>query len=371
MGDLVLQAELGERRRAVAAADHGDAGAGRDGLGDRARAAGERRAARTRPSGRSRRRCPPRLISAAYAAAVRGPTSRPIQPSGTSTPSSACGGRRRPRSAPRARGRRQAQLGARRRVVEHTARRLEILVRGTATRRPRGPAPSGTGSTSRRRSAPRRHARRKASSTPILSVTFAPPTIATSGRGGSARIAADRLDLALEQQAGGARAQVPDDADVRGVRAVRDAERVVDVCLREPRVGLREHADRSSSPPARSGRSRASARRPGFSPRASPSTGLADDRGRERHVPAGQLGEPVGGGAQRERRVDAASGARGARRGRASSRRRAAAVSVGSAARMRVSSVIWRASSSGTLKSTRTKTRFPARSTSSRVRMRR
>ena len=56
---------------------------------------------------------------------------------------------------------------------------------------------------------------RNASSTPILSVTFAPPTIATSGRRGSARMPGQRLDLAL-RAAGRRRVgeQVRDDASV-------------------------------------------------------------------------------------------------------------------------------------------------------------
>ncbi len=83
---------------------------------------------------------------------------------------------------------------------------------------------------------------------------------------------------------------------------MRDAERVVDVGVGEPRVGLRqlgvvlrlprleadvlEHQDLARVEPG-----------------GEPLLRLPDDAGRERHVPAGQLGEPVGGGPQRERRV--------------------------------------------------------------------
>ena len=77
---------------------------------------------------------------------------------------------------------------------------------------------------------------RKASSTPILSVTLAPPTIATSGRAGSSRMPVSVSHLALQEQARGARQQVRD-ALGRGVRAVRRAEGVVDVDVRERRPG--------------------------------------------------------------------------------------------------------------------------------------
>ena len=108
---------------------------------------------------------------------------------------------------------------------------------------------------------------RNASSTPILSVTLAPPTIATSGRCGVVEDALQRLDLALEQEPGRARQQLRD-AVRRGVRAVRGAERVVDVDVAERGVARGERRGRPSSRPRSSGRSRASRRRRRAAPRA-------------------------------------------------------------------------------------------------------
>ena len=65
--------------------------------------------------------------------------------------------------------------------------------------------------------------------TPILSVTFAPPTIATSGRPGSARMPVSVSTSRCSSRPGGRVLDVLDDADRRGVRAVRGAEGVVDV----------------------------------------------------------------------------------------------------------------------------------------------
>ena len=101
---------------------------------------------------------------------------------------------------------------------------------------------------------------RNASSTPILSVTLAPPTTATSGRLGSSRMPLQRRDLALEQPARRARQQVRDGLG-GGVRAVGGAERVVDVDVGERRRSAAPAPGRSSSRPPRSGRSRASRRR--------------------------------------------------------------------------------------------------------------
>ena len=80
---------------------------------------------------------------------------------------------------------------------------------------------------------------RKASSTPILSVTLAPPTMATSGRVGIGQDAGQRLDLALEQPAGRAGQQLRHPVG-RGVGAVGGAERVVHEHLAERRVPLRQ-----------------------------------------------------------------------------------------------------------------------------------
>ena len=78
---------------------------------------------------------------------------------------------------------------------------------------------------------------RKASSTPILSVTFAPPTTATSGRFGSSRMPLSVVTSRSSSRPGGARQQVRD-ALGRGVRAVRGPERVVDVHVGQLRVAL-------------------------------------------------------------------------------------------------------------------------------------
>ncbi len=78
------------------------------------------------------------------------------------------------------------------------------------------------------------------SSTPILSVTFAPPTTATNGWAGSERIDVRVVDLALQQES--RRAAVEQQrGGVRGrVGAVRGAERVVDVGVGQRAIALRE-----------------------------------------------------------------------------------------------------------------------------------
>ena len=80
---------------------------------------------------------------------------------------------------------------------------------------------------------------RKRSSTPILSVTFAPPTIATSGRPGrpGCRVSVSTSRCSSRPAALGSSSAI---AVGRGVRAVRGAERVVDVDVAERRERLRQ-----------------------------------------------------------------------------------------------------------------------------------
>ena len=90
-----------------------------------------------------------------------------------------------------------------------------------------------------------------------------------AGAAGCSRIAVERLHLALQQPPGGARQQVRNALGAR-VRAVRGAERVVDVRRRRARPAPREARDRCSSRPARSARSRAPAPRPARAARRAP-----------------------------------------------------------------------------------------------------
>ena len=199
---------------------------------------------------------------------------------------------------------------------------------------------------------------RNASSTPILSVTFAPPTTATSGRFGSSRMPLSVVTSRSSSRPAARRQQVRD-ALGRGVRAVRGAERVVDVDVGELRVALGQRRRRSSSRPRRSARSRPSRRRPsGTSSRSGASVTSTPSSSPSRS--AAGLSEnfsstPFGRPRCASRTSPAAPFSRSSFR-------------VGSAAWMRASSVMLRSSSSGTLKSTRTRTRLPSTSRSSSVR---
>ena len=170
--------------------------------------------------------------------------------------------------------------------------------------------------------------------------------------------AVQRRHLALEQPPGGARQQVRH-ALGGGVRAVRRAERVVDVDVGERRVALGQRRVVLRLARRRSARSPSSrSRRPAPHP----------DRAPAAHPPraARTAGRPRAA-ARTSRRGPSA-----ARDGRAGSSRAAprsrSSRSVGSAARIRASSVMFRSSSRGTLKSTRTRTRLPSTSRSSSVR---
>ena len=176
-------------------------------------------------------------------------------------------------------------------------------------------------------------------STPSLSATFAPPTTTTNGRSGVSRRLAEDFDLSGQQPPGG-RGKPRRRADDRGVRPVRGPERVVDVARPGPSRARARRPGRSPPRPA-SKRRFSSSSTPGIS-----SSSACPDRlqteGRVRLA----LGRPRWVQAVTDRAVlDAAS------------------ASVGSAARMRKSSATTAAaigaSASGTLKSTRTRTRLP------------
>ena len=275
----------------------------------------------------------------------RGPMSRPIQPAGTSTPSSSLRSVSAENSRPSTRSTGRRSLRSRR-----AARRA-------------GSAPSCLAQRVADVVALRREEREahrpadehlvgdleELSSTPILSVTFAPPTTATNGRAGSARIDVQRLDLALQQQPGGATVEQQRHAVRRGVRAVRGAERVVDVGVGERAVALARAPGRPWSRPGRSARSRAGRRRrrarrraPARSPTCSPSSSSR----RVAHGPQRQL--RVGALRPAEMAGEDEPRALLAQRARASERGPDPRV-VGDR----------RPPSSGTLKSTRTKTRLP------------
>ena len=200
----------------------------------------------------------------------------------------------------------------------------------------------------------------KRSITAILSVTLAPPSTATSGPGGVVQQPRERRDLLLEQQTRRPLGDQPRHALGRGVRPVGGPERVVHVHVGEPRqrgrqlwivAGLarlvadvleHQHVSRVEVVGERLDI-------------------LPHDGRRQRHVGAGQLGQPVGGGPHRQLRL-AVLGTAEVRddheRGAASAelrdrrQRRADPRVVGDLARP----------SSGTLKSTLTSTRLPSRS---------
>ena len=156
----VGEPELGQRRRRVAAADDGRRRARGDRLGDRARPAANGSSSNA-PIGPFQNTVPACGDLARRRSAVRGPMSRPIQPSGTSTPSSSralgVGGE----AVGRAPGRWAASQPVRPAAGERAPRRLDVL--GLAQRIADRVAlrARGTESTSRRRSASCRRARRK------------------------------------------------------------------------------------------------------------------------------------------------------------------------------------------------------------------
>jgi hypothetical protein len=132
--------------------------------------------------------------------------SSPIQPSGTSTPSSArvSVSAENSRPATRSTGRRSSLAAGR----QDAARRLEPLL---LAQRVADLAAARLEERKAHRAADQDPSAlwRNASSTPILSVTLAPPTTATSGRSGL-EDARQRRHLALEQAPGRARQQLRD-----------------------------------------------------------------------------------------------------------------------------------------------------------------
>ena len=103
---------------------------------------------------------------------------------------------------------------------------------------------------------------------------------------------AQHLDLACEQPPGGRRHH-PRRPDDRRVRAVRGAERVVDVHVAELGEVRRERGIVRSPRPARSAGSRAASPRPGSRLLGCVDRGEVGDARRERHLDAEQLAEPL------------------------------------------------------------------------------
>ena len=196
--------------------------------------------------------------------------------------------------------------------------------------------------------------------TSILSDTFAPPRIATNGRSGRLERVAEILQLLLHQQAGRRPLDVVRDGLDRRVRAVRRAERVVHVEVGERRERLRERRVVLlflGVEPQVLEQHDAAARGVDLLHRASRL--VADAVVGERHRRAEQLGQAIRDRPQAHLRVRLALRApemarehdrRAVRRARTGS----SAATRGSACRRRCAP-----SFSGTLKSTRTKTRLP------------
>ena len=136
------------------------------------------------------------------------------------------------------------------------------------------------------------------------------------------------------------------------------AEGVVDVDVGQLGQRARPAQGRSRSRPARSGRSRAPARRRGSGSRRTRDL-LAHHRRGQRHVSVDQLGQPVGGRPQRELGLAVLGppevGDEHQARAAVAAAPRSSAAQRGSACRRSRSP-----SSSGTLKSTRTSTRLPS-----------
>ena len=369
--DRVLQAELRERRRRVAAADDRHARRAPRPPRRRARVPAANGSSSKAPIGPFQNTVPARRDLARVALrASRGPMSRPIQPSGTSTPSST----------------RCARVGGEALADHEVAGQLDArAARVRAPSRARARGVLGVLLVAQRVAdrvalrAQEREAHRAADDDDVGELEEAvdharscrPPwrrrRPRPAGAAGCSRIAVSVLHLAFEQPPGGARQQVRD-ALGAGVRAVRGAERVVDVDVgelgeraRELGVVARlarleadvlEHQDLAVGERLGQRPDLARRRPPGRASRARRSARAAA----RRRAPA--TGPPRAG----------PRGARGARRAPAARRAPRSSSIVGSAARMRVSSATAgrpSARSSGTLKSTRTSTRLPRTSRSS------
>ena len=203
-----------------------------------------------------------------------------------------------------------------------------------------------------------------------LSETLAPPRIATSGRAGRVEDPREGGELLLHEEPGHGRPEMPRDALRRGVGPVRGGEGVVHVDVAEPRQRPRERGivrllARVEAEVLEEEHA-ARRQRPGLA-----LDGRADAvRGQRDGLPEERPEAPRHGG-ERELRLRPALSGRPrceattiARAPRARAWR-----SVGSAARIRASSLTSPSRPSGTLKSTRTNTRRSRRSRSSIVRL--
>ena len=221
--DVVGEPELGERRRRVAAADDGERLGVGDGLGQGARAGGEAGVLE-----HAHRAVPEHGAGVHHDVAELGRRARTdVEALGAGRQAGAEGGEvagrrrgRRCRSAGgspwwsrRAGGGRcrsgRARAASRRSELPWAARNVKHIA-----------PPMASASTVSRR----------ASMTPSLSLTLAPPSTATNGRLGSLRMPEEHLDLAGEQ-ATHRRRDVAGRTDDRGVGAVRRTEGVVDVAV--------------------------------------------------------------------------------------------------------------------------------------------
>ena len=204
------------------------------------------------------------------------------------------------------------------------------------------------------------------SMTSILSDTFAPPRIATNGRSGDSSACPRYCSSCSISRPAAARWQVVRDALDRRVRAVRRAERVVHVAIGQRRERLRERRvvlllfgveaqvleQRHARAPGRATCcDRASRRRRRRSRRRTPPACRAARRGGRRPAAGSTAGSAFPSAGR--------GGSRGRRSRRARARTGSSAATRGSACRRRSAP-----SFSGTLKSTRMKTRLPSRSRS-------
>src|SRR3954452_7060550 len=133
------------------------------------------------PIGPFQNTVPAPAIASAYALAVRGPTSRPIHPSGTSTPSSSCVSVPSENSRPRTRSTGSSSLSS-----PSTLRAGSMPSDSHSEAPTECPCAAKNGKHIAPPISTLSATSRKRSTTPILSVTLAPPTTATSGRRGPA-----------------------------------------------------------------------------------------------------------------------------------------------------------------------------------------
>ena len=263
--------------------------------------------------------------------------SRPIQPSGTSIPFSSLRSASAEKESPitRSVGRRRSQSD--RSAASRTFSAREMPSSSTSE----SPVPTPRARKKLKHIAPPTRTvsaiSRKRSRTPTLSDTFAPPRTTTSGRSGSSRRAVSSDSSRSSKQARVGRQEVSY-ALGRRVRAMGGAERVVDIEVRQRGESARRARGHSRSPPPPSGCSRAAA--PGPARAARPPPRPLRPRRPAPAPPARSScpAEPVATG-----RIESSgrgpSAAPGGRPGPPARPARSSSSSVGSAARMRVSSV--------------------------------